>query len=129
MGITPLTSTAAREVDRDYDRVTDRAMALVDDPGMTFPVLRDAVLATPALTEFGGNREVATMYLRMTAGEISLAYALARFGLTAAEVTRAASGQDRYCTRYVPIPDDDRKQSCWHPLTDSGACPNAGGHA
>ena len=118
------TSTAAREPDRDDDRVAQRAMDLVNDPRMTFAVLRDAVFATPALGEFGGNREIAAQYLRLTAGEVSMAFALARYGLTAAEVDLAATGRHRYCLAWVPIPGDDRKQPCWHLLTNSGACLN-----
>lgn len=119
----------ARTYDREDDKVTERALTLIDHPAMTFSVLRDAVFATPALTDFGGNREVAAQYLRLTAGEVSLAYALARYGLTAEEVELAAAGRHRYCLAWVPIPGDDRKQPCWHRLTDSGACPNAVGHA
>ena len=122
-------TTAARRFNHDYDSKAVLGMTLVDDPDLTFPVLMKAVTSTPALTTFAGNRGLALEYVRLSAGEVSLAFALAAYGLTAAEVVRAATGQDRYCLAWVPIPGDDRKVPCWHLLTDSGGCPNAGGHA
>lgn len=123
-----LNHTAARVYIHDYGAVAPRAQALMDDPDLPFAVLRDAVLATPALSEFGGNREVAALYLRLSAGDVTLAFALARYGMTAEEVHRAAVGLDRYCLAWVAIPGDDRKEPCWHTLTDSGACPNERAH-
>lgn len=120
------TPTAARVYNHDYEAVAPQALALMDDPDLPFPVLRDAVLATPALSEFGGNREVATLYLRLSAGEVSLAFALARYGMSTGEVQRAACGLDHYCLAYVPA--EVHNEPCWHPLTDSGACPNVQAH-
>lgn len=127
--ITTQQAGPARTYDHDDDRVAKRAMDLIDHPQMTFSVLRDAVMVTPALTDFGGNRSIAAEYVRLTSGEVSLAFALARYGLTAEEIELAATGRHRYCLAWGPIPGDDRKRPCWHRLTDSGACPNAGGHA
>lgn len=120
-------TSAARHINHDHDDVTERATVLMDDPDLTFPVLMAAVTHTPALTTFAGNRPQALEYVRLTAGEVSLAYALASYGMTSQEIQRAASGQDRYCTARVPT-GDGRKVPCWH-LLSSGGCPNLRGHA